>query len=310
MVMSLRALAGGHRQAPEVDGDGAKSDCDRHLAPTRHADNRVSALSGTGGRLHTAMVLEKNANCKLPSKCKRLPGRRPANIAAGFGREGPMANQNELKRAVAQAALKHVLPGRILGVGSGSTVDLFIDALAAADIDVPAAVCSSERSAALLTGHGIRVLDLNAVDELPVYIDGADEIDPGFSMIKGGGAALTREKVVAAVAAAFVCIVDASKRVDVLGRFPLPVEVIPMARNYVMRELAALGGEPKWREGVITDNGNLIIDVHGLRITDPRALEVRIDAIAGVVSNGLFAARGADVLLLGTASGVLETRRP
>ncbi len=221
-----------------------------------------------------------------------------------------MATQEELKRAVAQAALKFVRPGQVLGVGTGSTVDLFIDALAAAKIDVPAAVSSSERSSQRLAGCGIRTLDLNDVDTLPVYVDGADEIDPGFSMIKGGGAALTREKIVAAVATTFVCIADASKRVDVLGRFPLPVEVIPMARAYVIRELARLGGQPKWRVGVVTDNGNVIIDVHGLRITDPVTLEARINAIVGVVTNGLFAARGADVLLLGTAEGVKELRRP
>ncbi len=221
-----------------------------------------------------------------------------------------MATQEELKRAVAEAAIKYVQPGKVLGVGTGSTVDLFIDSLATAKIDVPAAVSSSERSSKRLAGYGIRMLDLNDVDELPVYVDGADEIDAGFSMIKGGGAALTREKIVAAVARTFVCIADGSKKVDVLGRFPLPVEVIPMARAYVMRELARLGGDPKWRAGVVTDNGNVIVDVHGMRITDPVALEARINAIVGVVTNGLFAARGADVLLLGTAAGVQELRRP
>jgi len=221
-----------------------------------------------------------------------------------------VATQEELKRAVAEAAIKYVQPGKVLGVGTGSTVDLFIDSLATAKIDVPAAVSSSERSSKRLAGYGIRMLDLNDVDELPVYVDGADEIDAGFSMIKGGGAALTREKIVAAVARTFVCIADGSKKVDVLGRFPLPVEVIPMARAYVMRELARLGGDPKWRAGVVTDNGNVIVDVHGMRITDPVALEARINAIVGVVTNGLFAARGADVLLLGTAAGVQELRRP
>jgi len=217
--------------------------------------------------------------------------------------------QEELKRAVAQAAVKFVRPGKVLGVGTGSTVDLFIDALAAAKIDVPAAVSSSERSSKRLAGYGIRVLDLNDVDDLPVYVDGADEIDAGFAMIKGGGAALTREKIVAAVATTFICIADASKKVDVLGEFPLPVEVIPMARAYAIRELARLGGQPRWREGVVTDNGNVIIDVHGLRIVEPVALEARINGIAGVVTNGLFAARGADVLLLGAADGVKEMRR-
>ena len=220
-----------------------------------------------------------------------------------------MSSQDELKRAVAQAAVRHVQPGAVLGVGTGSTVDLFIDALAAAGIAVPAAVSSSERSTRRLLGLGIRVVDLNEVEELPVYIDGADEIDARFCMIKGGGAALTREKIIAAVARRFVCIADASKRVAVLGRFPLPVEVIPLARSHVMRGLAALGGQPKWREGVTTDNGNVIIDVHGLRIDDPAGLEARINQIVGVVTNGLFAARGADVLLLGTPGGVQELRR-
>ena len=220
-----------------------------------------------------------------------------------------MSSQDELKRAVAQAAVRLVQPGAVLGVGTGSTVDLFIDALAAAGIAVPAAVSSSERSTRRLLGLGIRVVDLNEVEELPVYIDGADEIDARFCMIKGGGAALTREKIIAAVARRFVCIADASKRVAVLGRFPLPVEVIPLARSHVMRGLAALGGQPKWREGVTTDNGNVIIDVHGLRIDDPAGLEARINQIVGVVTNGLFAARGADVLLLGTPGGVQELRR-
>jgi ribose 5-phosphate isomerase A len=217
--------------------------------------------------------------------------------------------QDQLKQAVAAAAVRYVEPGRILGVGTGSTVDFFIDALAAAKIAVPAAVSSSERSAKKLAGYGIKVVDLNEVDEISVYIDGADEIDGGFAMIKGGGAALTREKIVAAVARTFVCIADSSKKVDVLGRFPLPVEVIPMARAYVMRELAKLGGTPKWREGVITDNGNVIVDVHGLRITDPVGLEARINQIVGVVTNGIFAARGADVLLLGAPEGVQTLRR-
>jgi ribose 5-phosphate isomerase A len=221
-----------------------------------------------------------------------------------------MATQDDLKRAVAQAAVRFVPPGKVLGVGTGSTVDFFIDALAAAKVELAGAVSSSERSAKRMAGYGIRILELNDVDDLPVYIDGADEIDARFCMIKGGGAALTREKIVAAVARTFVCIADASKRVDVLGAFPLPVEVIPMARAYVMRELAKLGGAPRWREAVLTDNGNVIVDVHGLRITDPVATEARINAIAGVVTNGLFAARGADVLLLGGADGVKELQRP
>jgi ribose 5-phosphate isomerase A len=218
-------------------------------------------------------------------------------------------NQQELKRQVAEAALRFVQPGCVLGVGTGSTVDLFIDALAAAGLAVKRAVSSSERSTAKLAAIGIEVLDLNDVDDLPVYIDGADEIDAGFCMIKGGGAALTREKIVAAVARTFVCIADASKRVEVLGCFPLPVEVIPMARAHVARELAKLGGRPVWRQGVLTDNGNVILDVHGLSIADPVAIEARINQIVGVVTNGLFAARGADVLLLGAEDGVRELRR-
>jgi len=218
-------------------------------------------------------------------------------------------SQDEQKRAVARSALRFVESGQILGVGTGSTVDLFIDALGNSGIAVPAAVSSSERTSRKLAAIGVRVLDLNDVEEIAVYVDGADEIDPRFAMIKGGGAALTREKIVAAVARRFVCIADASKRVEVLGRFPLPVEVIPMARRYVARELAGLGGTPTLREGVLTDNGNVIVDVHGLIINDPPALEARIDSIAGVVTNGLFAARGADVLLLGRADGVQEYRR-
>jgi ribose 5-phosphate isomerase A len=220
-----------------------------------------------------------------------------------------VSSQDELKRAVAQAAVAHVAPGAVLGVGTGSTVDMFIDALARSGTRVAAAVSSSERSTQRLAALGIRVIDLNEVESLPVYVDGADEIDGSFCMIKGGGAALTREKIVAAVARTFVCIADASKRVEVLGRFPLPVEVVPLARTHVARELAKLGATPKWREGVITDNGNVILDVHGLRITDPVGLEARINQIVGVVTNGLFAARGADVLLLGAATGVQELRR-
>ena len=217
--------------------------------------------------------------------------------------------QDELKQAVAAAAVKFVVPGQVLGVGTGSTVDFFIDALASAQLDVPAAVSSSERSTRRLAEKGIRVVDLNEVSDIAVYVDGADEIDSGFSMIKGGGGALTREKIVAAVARSFVCIADGSKLVSRLGRFPLPVEVIPMASAYVTRELAKLGGLPRPRAGFVTDNGNLILDVHGLSIDDPVGLEARIERIVGVVSCGLFAARGADVLLLGTPEGVRETRR-
>ena len=220
--------------------------------------------------------------------------------------------QDELKRLVAREALKHVPDDAVVGVGSGSTVNFFIDALAAIKGRIEGAVAASEASAARLKQHGIRVFDLNSVDALPVYVDGADEITEQLCMIKGGGGALTREKIIAAVAQRFVCICDASKLVPVLGRFPLPVEVIPMARSYVGRELRRLGGEPELREGVRTDNGNLIIDCHGLSIADPAALEAELNNIAGVVTNGIFARRPADVLLLGTAQGVkaLAPRRP
>jgi ribose 5-phosphate isomerase A len=218
-------------------------------------------------------------------------------------------NQDESKKAVALAALRYVEAGRVLGVGTGSTVDFFVDALAESGIRIEAAISSSERTSRKLAALGVRLLDLNEVESIGVYIDGADEIDPGLSMIKGGGAALTREKIIAAVAQRFVCIADSSKRVDMLGRFPLPVEVIPMARSHVARQLKMLGGTPKWREGVLTDNGNVILDVHGLQIRDPMALEAQIDHIVGVVTNGLFAARGADVLLLGGANGVQQFQR-
>jgi len=224
-----------------------------------------------------------------------------------------MSNQDQLKRAVARAALEYVRPWfgseAALGIGTGSTADLFIDELAAHRDSIAAAVASSDRSASRLRGHGIRVVDLNEVQTIPVYVDGADEIDASLAMIKGGGGALTREKIVAAVAQSFICIADASKKVDVLGRFPLPVEVIPMARNFLIRELSRLGGTPRLREGFVTDNGNQILDVHGLRITQPRALEEQINQIPGVVTVGLFAVRGADVLLLGTAEGVQQIRR-
>jgi len=224
-----------------------------------------------------------------------------------------MSNQDQLKRAVARAALEYVRPWfgseAALGIGTGSTADLFIDELAAYRDSIAAAVASSERSASRLRGHGIRVVDLNEVQTIPVYVDGADEIDASLAMIKGGGGALTREKIVAAVAQSFICIADASKKVDVLGRFPLPVEVIPMARNFLIRELSRLGGTPRLREGFVTDNGNQILDVHGLRITQPRTLEEQINQIPGVVTVGLFAVRGADVLLLGAPEGVQQIRR-
>lgn len=214
--------------------------------------------------------------------------------------------QDELKKAVGREAVKFVKPDSIVGVGTGSTVNHFIDALAEIKEQIRGAVSSSEQSTEKLKAYGIDVFDLNEVDQLDVYIDGADEITEHMSMIKGGGAALTREKIVAAVAKEFICIADESKQVAVLGDFPLPVEVIPMARSYVARELVKLGGDPVYRQGVITDNGNVILDVYNLKILDPKALETQINAIVGVVTNGLFACRGADKLLLGTSTGVKE----
>lgn len=216
--------------------------------------------------------------------------------------------QDEMKQAVAQAAVDHI-QGRlnddsIIGVGTGSTANCFIDALAAIKHRFAGAVASSEATAERLRSHGIEVLDLNSVSQMEFYIDGADEFDPYLNLIKGGGGALTREKIVAAVAKEFVCIVDQSKQVDLLGAFPLPVEVIPMARSYVGRQLAALGGQPQYREGCVTDNGNIIIDLHDLEILDPKALESQLNNIVGVVTNGLFARRGADVILMGTPAGV------
>ena len=218
-------------------------------------------------------------------------------------------NQNDMKLAVAKAAVKYVVEDAIIGVGTGSTADLFIDELASIKNRINGAVASSERTAARLKSHGIRVVDLNSVDDLPVYVDGADEVTEHLSMIKGGGGALTREKIVAAVAKQFVCIADASKLVPVLGGFPLPVEVIPMARSHVGRQMVKLGGRPILRDGFTTDNGNLIIDVAGLRILDPGRLEDEINGIPGVVTVGLFARRGADVLLLGSEQGVLTMKR-
>ena len=212
--------------------------------------------------------------------------------------------QDELKQAVARAALAYVVEGKIVGVGTGSTARMFIDALAEMKDRIAGAVASSEDTKQRLEAHGIKVFDLNEVTDLPVYIDGADEINAEMHMIKGGGAALTREKIVSAVATKFICIADGSKFVPVLGTFPLPVEVIPMAWTYVQRELTKLGGTVTLREGVITDNGNLILDVKGLQIVDPVDLESRINQIVGVVTNGLFASRPADVCLLGTSSGV------
>ncbi len=212
--------------------------------------------------------------------------------------------QDELKQAVARAALAYVVEGKIVGVGTGSTARMFIDALAEMKDRIAGAVASSEDTKNRLEAHGIKVFGLNEVTDLPVYIDGADEINAEMHMIKGGGAALTREKIVSAVATKFICIADGSKFVPVLGKFPLPVEVIPMAWTYVQRELTKLGGTVTLREGVITDNGNLILDVKGLQIVDPVDLESRINQIVGVVTNGLFASRPADVCLLGTSGGV------
>ncbi|HPI58965.1 ribose-5-phosphate isomerase RpiA [Zoogloea sp.] len=217
--------------------------------------------------------------------------------------------QDELKQQAALRALDYVIEGKIVGVGTGSTANFFIDGLATMKDRIEGAVASSEASARRLAGHGIRLLDMNEVESLPVYIDGADEIDASLAMIKGGGGAQTREKIVAAVARTFVCICDASKKVERLGRFPLPIEVIPMARAQVSRELVRLGGRPVLRDGFITDNGNLILDVHDLAIDDPAGLEIAIDGIVGVVTSGLFAKRGADVLLLATADGVITYER-
>jgi ribose 5-phosphate isomerase A len=222
-------------------------------------------------------------------------------------------DQDEKKRRVAEAALEAITgdlePGVVVGVGTGSTANCFIDALAGMQDRFSAAVASSEATAERLAGHGIRVIDLNDAGRLPVYVDGADEADPSLALIKGGGGALTREKIVAASAERFVCIVDESKCVDVLGAFPLPIEVVPMARALVERGLRDLGGEPALREGFTTDNGNLILDVTGLDLSDPRGMERRLNDLVGVVCNGLFALRGADLMLVGTDAGVDERQR-
>ncbi len=217
--------------------------------------------------------------------------------------------QDEQKQAVAREAIKYLVDDAWIGVGSGSTANFFIDELAGVKHRIKGAVSSSVKSTQRLKSYGIEVEELNNVDDVPVYVDGADEVTEHGAMIKGGGGALTREKIVAAVGRKFVCIVDRSKLVPVLGRFALPVEVIPMARSYVARELVRLGGHPAWRMGFTTDNGNVILDVAGLTIENPIALETTINQIAGVVTVGLFAHRGADVILLGTPSGV-QTMKP
>lgn len=224
-----------------------------------------------------------------------------------------MLSQQELKQQAADAALELVEqvagPDVIIGVGTGSTADLFIDGLARFKGRIGGTVASSERSAARLAGHGLKVLDLNDVASMPIYVDGADEIDANLHMIKGGGGAQTREKIVASVADRFVCIVDESKLVEVMGKFPLPIEVIPMAREAVARAMTAMGGLPRLREGFVTDNGNIILDVAGLSITDAPGLEARVNNLPGVVTCGLFAIAGADVALLATQNGIRRLDR-
>lgn len=212
--------------------------------------------------------------------------------------------QDEQKRAVAAAAIQYIPIGAIVGVGTGSTANYFIDELAKIKHQIEGAVASSDATAQRLKEHGVEVLDLNSITDIPVYVDGSDEITEHLHMIKGGGGALTREKIVAAVARKFICIADQSKLVEVLGNFPLPIEVIPMARSYVAREIVLLGGQPALRQGFKTDNGNVILDIHGMRIMNPVELETKLNQITGVVTNGLFALRPANVLLLGTDSGV------
>ncbi len=222
-------------------------------------------------------------------------------------------NQDELKQAVAQAALDHIKPhldsDSVIGVGTGSTANCFIDLLAGIRQDFDGAVASSEATAERLKKHGIPVYDLNSAGELEFYIDGADETNEHLELIKGGGGALTREKIVAAVAKTFICIADESKKVDILGTFPLPVEVLPMARSYVGREIVKLGGDPVYREGFVTDNGNIILDIHNMDLSRAIVMEERLNNIVGVVTNGLFAARPADLLLLGTSAGVNSISR-
>lgn len=216
------------------------------------------------------------------------------------------SRQQEQKRQVAEAALKWVREDSVLGVGTGSTVNCFIEALASSGIRLEAAVSSSDATTALLQSIGVEVLELNHSGTLDLYVDGADEFDPHRRLIKGGGGALTREKIVAAASRKFVCIVDESKKVGVLGKFPLPIEVIPMARSFVARQLVAMGGQPELREGFVTDNGNLILDVHNMDLVDPVDVEKRLNNLPGVVSSGLFALRPADVVLMASAQGVQE----
>jgi ribose 5-phosphate isomerase A len=216
-------------------------------------------------------------------------------------------DQNQKKQAAGQAAIEFITENTIVGVGTGSTVNFFIDELAKLKYDIKGAVSSSKASTERLKKHGIHVFDLNEVDNLDIYVDGADEITKHKAMIKGGGAALTREKIISAVAKKFICIIDDSKQVPVLGHFPLPVEVIPLARSYVAREIVKLGGDPVYRQGVVTDNGNHILDIHNLVIVDPPALESQLNQIVGVVTNGLFAMRGADIVLTGTNNGVIKS---
>ncbi|MFZ5503623.1 MAG: ribose-5-phosphate isomerase RpiA [Pseudomonadota bacterium] len=220
-----------------------------------------------------------------------------------------MMTQDEMKQAVAKAAIEYVPVDSIVGVGTGSTANFFIDELAKIKHKIRGAVASSEASAQRLQQHGIEVFSLNDVGDIPVYVDGADEITRHMHMIKGGGGALTREKIVAASSKKFICVCDASKLVDTLGKFPLPIEVIPMARSAIARQLVLMGGQPKLREGFTTDNGNIILDIHGLQIMSPTALESTLDHIPGVVTSGLFALRPADVLLLGTPEGVKKMTR-
>jgi len=220
-----------------------------------------------------------------------------------------MLTQDLHKKAAAEAALKYVEDNTIIGIGTGSTIKFFIEALAQIKNRIDGTVASSEASAQLLKAHGIPVYDLNAVSDLPLYVDGADEVDSHLNLIKGGGGALTREKIIAAVAKKFVCIVDPSKQVEILGAFPLPIEVIPMARSYVGREIVKLGGNPVYRSGFVTDNGNIIIDVEGLSIAQPVHLEETLNNIPGVVTVGLFAQRPADVVLVGSEQGVKTRNR-